>query len=61
LLFLEQARAQQKAKRLHVEDGWNYFVHGWTRVIADVFDVDIPARGKRFDELSRLAASARKR
>jgi shikimate 5-dehydrogenase len=61
LLFLEQARAQQKAKGLHVEDGWNYFVHGWTRVIADVLDVDVPARGKRFDELSRLAASARKR
>jgi shikimate 5-dehydrogenase len=61
LLFLEQARAQEQAKDLHVEDGWIYFVHGWTRVIADVFDVDIPTQGKRFDELSRLAASARAR
>ena len=59
LLFLEQARAQQAARALRVEDGWRYFLHGWTRVIADVFDREIPSRGPGFDELSRIAATTR--
>ena len=59
LLFLDQARAQQKAKNLHIEDGWVYFIHGWTRVIAEVFHIDIPTRGPSFDELSRIAANVR--
>ena len=59
LVFLDQARAQQEEKKLHVEDGWIYFVHGWTRVIAEVFQIDIPTSGPEFDELSRIAASAR--
>ena len=41
LLFMRQAQAQQKEKKLHVEDGWNYFIHGWTQVIAEVFHIDI--------------------
>ena len=59
LVFLEQARAQEKARRLHIEDGWVYFLHGWTRVISDVFDIDIPTDGALFKELSQRAASAR--
>ena len=59
LVFLDQARAQKDARNLHVEDGWLYFVHGWTRVIAEVFHVDIPTSGPDFDELSRIAAAAR--
>ncbi len=59
LLFLRQARAQQKERDLVVEDGWIYFIHGWTRVIAEVFHMDIPVKGPRFDELSRIAASVR--
>ncbi|MGD0896758.1 MAG: hypothetical protein ABR915_02910 [Thermoguttaceae bacterium] len=59
LVFLEQARTQQQARRLHVEDGWIYFIHGWTRVIAEVFHIDIPTRGPKFDELSRIAAASR--
>ena len=30
------------ARALTVHDGWVYFIHGWTRVIAEVFDVEIP-------------------
>lgn len=60
LLFLEQARAQEKERGLTVEDGWTYFVHGWTRVIAEVFHIDIPTSGPRFDDLSRIAAETRK-
>jgi len=59
LVFLDQARAQQQAKQLQVEDGWIYFIHGWTRVIAEVFHVDIPTSGPRFEEISRIAASVR--
>jgi len=59
LLFIEQARKQQKTKRLHVEDGWTYFIHGWTRVIAEVFALDIPTAGPEFDELARIAEKAR--
>ncbi|MGH7947105.1 MAG: shikimate dehydrogenase, partial [Opitutaceae bacterium] len=59
LLFLEQARAQQASRNLRIEAGWNYFLHGWTRVIADVFNREIPTEGPVFDALGRLAASVR--
>jgi len=59
LVFLNQARAQKESRHLHVEDGWTYFLHGWTRVIAEVFAITIPSRGPRFEELGRIAAAAR--
>ena len=59
LVFLDQARAQQEEKNLRIEDGWIYFIHGWTRVIAEVFHIDIPTSGRKFDELSRIAGGAR--
>jgi len=55
LLFLEQARAQQIERHLQIEDGWTYFIHGWTRVIAEVFHINIPVNGPIFDNLSDLA------
>lgn len=58
LVFLEQARRQQQP--LRIEDGWVYFIHGWTQVIAEVFGVDIPVSGDGFEELSRLAEGARR-
>ena len=59
LVFLDQARAQQRARELAVEDGWIYFVHGWTQVIAEVFHVDIPTEGPSFERLSELALATR--
>ncbi len=59
LLFLDQARAQEQERKLKVEDGWVYFIHGWTRVIAEVFDIDIPTSGPEFDKLCDIAASVR--
>jgi shikimate 5-dehydrogenase len=59
LVFLDQARAQQQARHLTIEDGWVYFIHGWTRVMAEVFHRDIPTSGPAFDELCRIAAAAR--
>lgn len=59
LLFLDQARRQSAERELHIEDGWVYFLHGWTQVIAEVFHIVIPASGPGFDALSRIAAGAR--
>jgi shikimate 5-dehydrogenase len=58
LVFLDQANTQKDKKHLQVEDGWVYFIHGWTRVIAEVFHKDIPTEGQVFDELCRIAARA---
>lgn len=58
LIFLDQARRQQAARGLRVEDGWTYFIHGWTQVIAEVFHVAIPTSGPGFEELSRIAQRA---
>ncbi|SMG19120.1 shikimate dehydrogenase family protein [Paracoccus sp. J56] len=55
LVFLDQARVQASARRLQVEDGWTYFIHGWTQVIAEVFDVAIPTSGPEFDAIARIA------
>ena len=59
LLFLDQAKAQAKSRGLHVEDGWLYFVHGWTQVIGEVFGVSIPTEGLVFDQISQIALDAR--
>lgn len=61
LVFLDQVEAQREAKSLQVEDGWSYFIHGWTRVIAEVFDIEIATAGSGFDEMSRIAAAASER
>lgn len=59
LVFLDQARSQKNARNLAIEDGWVYFIHGWTRVIAEVFDIDIPTEGPEFDKLCDIAAKLR--
>lgn len=59
LVFLDQAEKQQQEKNLSIEDGWVYFVHGWTRVIAEVFHIDIPTEGPEFEKISEIAQSTR--
>jgi shikimate 5-dehydrogenase len=59
LVFRRQAKVQAGARHLQVEDGWTYFIHGWTRVIAEVFHLDIPVSGEEFDRLCELAAAVR--
>ena len=51
--FMHQALRQKDEKHLHVEDGWIYFIHGWTQVIGEIFDIDI--RGRLFAEVERIA------
>jgi shikimate dehydrogenase len=57
LEFLQQARAQQADRHLVIEDGWRYFVHGWSQVIADVFNIPMPP--ETVTELARIASSVR--
>lgn len=53
--FLHQALAQQASRHLKVEDGWVYFLHGWTQVVAQVLHVELDK--KRFEELRTAAES----
>ena len=55
VLFKRQAEAQAQSRRLHVEDGWIYFIHGWTQVISEVFQIDI--KGELLEKLSEIAKS----
>ncbi|MCX7351099.1 MAG: shikimate dehydrogenase [Alphaproteobacteria bacterium] len=55
LVFLDQAKCAKVARQLQVEDGWTYFLHGWTQVIAQVYHIAIPTSGKDFDALSDIA------
>lgn len=54
LIFMWQAAAQAKDKALYVEDGWTYFIHGWTQVIAEVFGIGLDASAvKLFGKIAR--------
>jgi shikimate dehydrogenase len=55
--FLQQARAQEASRKLLVEDGWVYFLYGWTQVIAQVFHITID--DERFNELAAIAETIR--
>jgi shikimate 5-dehydrogenase len=55
--FLQQALRQREARNIFVEDGWLYFVHGWTQVVAQVLHVDLTP--ELFGRLEALAATVR--
>ncbi len=50
---MHQARAQSRTRAVQVEDGWLYFLHGWTQVVAQVYHQEI--HGERFDRLAAMA------
>ena len=56
--FMHQAEAQRAERGLQIEDGWTYFIHGWTQVIAEVFHVDIT--GERLALCDTIARNMRK-
>lgn len=60
LVFLEQARAQAGERDLTIVDGWTYFIHGWTQVIAEVFHIEIGTDAATIDRLTRIALDAAK-
>jgi shikimate 5-dehydrogenase len=51
--FLRQARAQSPSLDVRLEDGWQYFIWGWTTVIERVFDRPISA-----EEMQALTTDA---
>jgi shikimate dehydrogenase len=53
--FLHQAKRQEKGRGLLVEDGWMYFIYGWTQVIAEVIHREI--RGDLLYKLSEIASA----
>ena len=55
--FMHQALAQKETRNLIVENGWLYFLHGWTAVISEVFHITIT--GEVFDRLADIAARTR--
>jgi shikimate 5-dehydrogenase len=57
LEFLEHARSQESQRDLTVVDGWRYFIHGWSQVIAEVFQV--PMDGDVVERLAEAAGSVR--
>ncbi len=56
--FMHQALRQVESRNVTVEDGWVYFVHGWSQVIGEVLDIEIT--DELFERLSKAAASTRK-
>lgn len=49
--FMKQAEKQATTRNLTIEDGWVYFLHGWTQVMAEVFQIDLtPDLFKQLDE-----------
>jgi len=55
--FMHQAEKQSESRDLKVEDGWIYFLHGWSQVVAEVLQVDLTP--ELFEELDKAASSVR--
>lgn len=52
--FMHQALRQSESRNVLVEDGWVYFLHGWSQVIAEVFDLKLTP--ELFAQLAQAAA-----
>ena len=59
LKFLTQARSQKQTRKITLVDGWDYFVIGWSQVIADIFNIEIPTSGVLYELLSNQAKKYR--
>ena len=53
LQFLQQALSQHEDRNLAVENGWVYFLHGWTQVIGQALDIRID--NTIFSRLAQIA------
>ena len=56
-LIIDQAHRQTETRGIHVEDGWVYFLHGWSQVIAEVFHLELTP--EIFAALDKAASSIR--
>jgi shikimate dehydrogenase len=55
--FMHQALRQVDSHNVRVEDGWVYFLHGWSQVIAEVLQVELTPN--LFKELDQAASTVR--
>jgi len=55
--FMHQALAQVESQKIKVEDGWLYFVYGWTQVVSQVLHFDLTP--ELFDQLNKAASTVR--
>ena len=55
--FMHQAFMQQESRNLRVEDGWIYFLHGWSQVVAEALNIDLTP--ELFKELDKAASTVR--
>jgi shikimate dehydrogenase len=55
--FWHQAMAQRQNRDVFVEDGWLYFLHGWTQHIAEVLHIDMTKA--TFNKLAEIAEDLR--
>jgi shikimate 5-dehydrogenase len=55
--FWHQAMWQHEERELTIEDGWLYFLHGWSQHIAQVLNLAMDEA--RFNSLSELAEPLR--
>jgi shikimate dehydrogenase len=57
LEFWHQAKAQERTRNLTIEDGWLYFLHGWTQHIAMVLNLEM--NELVFNNLAEIARDLR--
>jgi shikimate 5-dehydrogenase len=57
LAFLRLARQRVDQLGLRIHDGWRYFLHGWTEVIAEVYALDLTP--SLFERMARAAEPLR--
>ncbi len=55
--FMHQALRQVDSRDLRVEDGWVYFIHGWSQVIFEVLDIQLTP--ELFAKLDAAASTVR--
>ena len=55
--FMHQALAQRMSRHVTVEDGWLYFLYGWTQAISQVLGLAID--DALFARLGQVAAQVR--
>lgn len=51
--FWHQAMAQRESRNVFIEDGWLYFLHGWTQVVAEVLHIELDP--ETFEKLAGVA------
>ncbi len=56
--FMHQALRQVDSRNVTVEDGWVYFLHGWSQVVAQVLHIEL--NDELFAKLDEAAMSTRK-